>query len=102
MEGLRDLRDWPGRTGAPVCRRRCSGRCRDECAPIAQTVVAVKIAPSTIDEFIDLYAQEYGEALERDEAEHMIRQLFAFYRPLYEWHYDRHHRLQPRTDGEGS
>ena len=62
----------------------------------------MKIAPSTIDEFIDLYAQEYGEALGRDEAEHMIRQLFAFYRPLYEWHYDSHHRLQPRTDGEGS
>jgi hypothetical protein len=44
--------------------------------------------PELIQEFIELYTKEYGEALDPDEANLMVLKLFELYRPFYEWHHE--------------
>jgi hypothetical protein len=59
----------------------------------------MKLAPDIIEEFIILYAGNYGETLDPDEAEHMIQQLFNLYQAFYEWHF---HRNQPAHQSAGA
>jgi len=62
----------------------------------------MKLKPEIVQEFIDLYAREFGETLDECDAEVWIRQLFDLYRSLHEWHYDREHRPEPQTGDAGS
>jgi hypothetical protein len=60
----------------------------------------MKLSKPLIDEFIALYTQEYGETLNPDEADHMIRQLFTFYQSFYEWHYHRTQQEHQTADAD--
>jgi hypothetical protein len=65
-----------------------------------QNIRVMKLAPDIIEEFVILYAGEYGETLDPDEAEQMIRQLFNLYQAFYEWHYHRTQQERRTADAD--
>jgi len=63
---------------------------------------AMALTDKAITEFSEIYEQEFGVALSRDEAVAIIGNLLTLYRDLYEWHYEKYRRDPQTPNGEPS